>query len=143
MERIALASDHAGFALKKLIEEELKEKGYETLDLGTNSEDPVDYPDYANLMAETLKEGKVKMGVLICGSGIGMSMVANSHKGIRAALCHSSKGAELASLHNDANVLVMAGRLIKKKEAVNCLGKFLSTQFEGGRHLRRVEKMDS
>ena len=94
MERIALASDHAGFALKKLIEEELKEKGYETLDLGTNSEDPVDYPDYANLMAETLKEGKVKMGVLICGSGIGMSMVANRHKGIRAALCHSSKGAE-------------------------------------------------
>ena len=143
MERIALASDHAGFALKKLIEEELKEKGYETLDLGTNSEDPVDYPDYANLMAETLKEGKVKMGVLICGSGIGMSMVANRHKGIRAALCHSSKGAELARLHIDANVLVLAGRLIKKKEAVNCLGKFLSTQFEGGRHLRRVEKMDS
>tara|TARA_B100000408_G_C10101612_1_gene142154 strand:- start:12 stop:443 length:432 start_codon:yes stop_codon:yes gene_type:complete len=143
MERIALASDHAGFALKKLIEEELKEKGYETLDLGTNGEDPVDYPDYANLMAETLKEGKVKMGVLICGSGIGMSMVANRHKGIRAALCHSSKGAELARLHNDANVLVLAGRLIKKKEAVNCLGKFLSTQFEGGRHLRRVEKMDS
>ena len=143
MERIALASDHAGFALKKLIEEELKEKGYETLDLGTNSEDPVDYPDYANLMAETLKEGKVKMGVLICGSGIGMSMVANRHKGIRAALCHSSKGAELARLHNDANGLVLAGRLIKKKEAVNCLGKFLSTQFEGGRHLRRVEKMDS
>ncbi len=143
MEKIALASDHAGFTLKKLIEEELKEKGYETLDLGTNSEDPVDYPDYANLMAETLKEGKVKMGVLICGSGIGMSMVANRHKGIRAALCHSSKGAELARLHNDANVLVLAGRLIKKKEAVNCLGKFLSTQFEGGRHLRRVEKMDS
>ena len=143
MERIALASDHAGFALKELIEEELKEKGYETLDLGTNSEDPVDYPDYANLMAETLKEGKVKMGVLICGSGIGMSMVANRHKGIRAALCLSSKGAELARLLNDANVLVLAGRLIKKKEAVNCLGKFLSTQFEGGRHLRRVEKMDS
>jgi len=143
MEKIALASDHAGFPLKKLMEEELRGKGYEVLDLGTNSENPVDYPDYANLMAETLKEGKVKMGVLICGSGIGMSMVANRHKGIRAALCHSSESAELARLHNDANVLVMGGRLINKNDAVSCLDKFLSTQFEGGRHLKRVEKMDS
>ena len=117
-------------------------KGYEVLDLGTNSEDPVDYPDYANLMAETLKEGEVKVGVLICGSGLGMSMVANRHKGIRAALCHSSKSAELARLHNDANILVLGGRLIKQKDAMSCLDKFLSTRFEGGRHSKRVSKID-
>jgi ribose 5-phosphate isomerase B len=142
MEKIALASDHAGFLLKKLVEKQLKGKGYEVLDLGTNSEDPVDYPDYANLMAETLKEGEVKVGVLICGSGLGMSMVANRHKGIRAALCHSSKSAELARLHNDANILVLGGRLIKQKDAMSCLDKFLSTRFEGGRHSKRVSKID-
>ena len=142
MEQIALASDHAGFLLKKLVEKQLKGKGYEVLDLGTNSEDPVDYPDYANLMAETLKEGEVKVGVLICGSGLGMSMVANRHKGIRAALCHSSKSAELARLHNDANILVLGGRLIKQKDAMSCLDKFLSTRFEGGRHSKRVSKID-
>ena len=129
MEKIALASDHAGFLLKKLVEKQLKGKGYEVLDLGTNSEDPVDYPDYANLMAETLKEGEVKVGVLICGSGLGMSMVANRHKGIRAALCHSSKSAELARLHNDANILVLGGRLIKQKDAMSCLDKFLSVSY--------------
>ena len=128
--------------LKKLVEKQLKGKGYEVLDLGTNSEDPVDYPDYANLMAETLKEGEVKVGVLICGSGLGMSMVANRHKGIRAALCHSSKSAELARLHNDANILVLGGRLIKQKDAMSCLDKFLSTRFEGGRHSKRVSKID-
>ena len=142
MEKIALASDHAGFLLKKLVEKQLKGKGYEVLDLGTNSEDPVDYPDYANLMAETLKEGEVKVGGLICGSGLGMSMVANRHKGIRAALCHSSKSAELARLHNDANILVLGGRLIKQKDAMSCLDKFLSTRFEGGRHSKRVSKID-
>ena len=142
MEKIALASDHAGFLLKKLVEKQLKGKGYEVLDLGTNSEDPVDYPDYANLMAETLKEGEVKVGVLICGSGLGMSMVANRHKGIRAALCHTSKRAELARLHNDANILVLGGRLIKQKDAMSCLDKFLSTRFEGGRHSKRVSKID-
>ena len=124
------------------MEKQLKGKGYEVLDLGTNSEDPVDYPDYANLMAETLKEGEVKVGVLICGSGLGMSMVANRHKGIRAALCHSSKSAELARLHNDANILVLGGRLIKQKDAMSCLDKFLSTRFEGGRHSKRVSKID-
>ena len=124
------------------IRDRLKGKGYEVLDLGTNSEDPVDYPDYANLMAETLKEGEVKVGVLICGSGLGMSMVANRHKGIRAALCHSSKSAELARLHNDANILVLGGRLIKQKDAMSCLDKFLSTRFEGGRHSKRVSKID-
>jgi ribose 5-phosphate isomerase B len=138
---IALASDHGGFALKAELAEWLKGRGESVLDLGPDSADSVDYPDYADRMAEAIRAGKAGLGVLICGSGIGISIAANRHRWIRAALCHDVTTAKLCRAHNDANVLALGARIIGAEVAKDCLAAFLETPFEGGRHVRRVDKM--
>lgn len=142
METIAIASDHAGVALKSELTDELSRLGLSALDLGTNSEDSVDYPDMANALAAALKDGRATRGVLICGSGLGISMAANRHAHIRAAPCHDSLSARLARQHNDANVLALGARLIGIETAKDCLRTFIETEFEGGRHQRRVAKLE-
>jgi ribose 5-phosphate isomerase B len=141
IDTIALAADHGGFELKRALMQALVERGYKTLDLGTENGEPVDYPDYADKLAAAIKEGRAARGVLMCGSGIGMAIAANRHPGIRAALVHDVETARLAREHNDANVLVMGGRLISEELAKRCLDTFLGTSFSGGRHERRVAKL--
>ena len=138
---IAVGSDHAGYKLKTSIKSLLNELGFSVLDLGTEDENSVDYPDYANKVVKAIKSGNAGNGVLVCGSGIGMSIAANRHKGIRAALCFDPSDVELARKHNDANILVLRGRLISKNQAKQCVKKFFSTEFEGGRHQLRVNKL--
>lgn len=140
-EVIALAADHGGFELKNLLAEKLAEWGYEPLDLGTYSTDSVDYPDMAAKMAEAIKAGKADRGVLVCGTGIGISIAANRFPFIRAALIHDAFGARLCREHNNANVIVFGGRTTGVEVAYDCLNIFLNTQFAGGRHARRVEKL--
>jgi ribose 5-phosphate isomerase B len=140
-ETIAIASDHAGFDLKELLVEELARLAFVPLDLGTRDRGSVDYPDFADALAEALGDGRAKRGVLICGTGIGISIAANRHRHVRAALCHDATSARLTRLHNDANVLALGARLIGTDVARDCLGVFLATDFEGGRHERRVAKM--
>ena len=140
-EIIAIASDHAGFELKQLLAKDLAELGYEVLDLGTDGPASVDYPDFGDAMARAIEAGKAARGVLICGSGIGITMAANRHRSVRAAPCHDTTSARLARLHNNANVLGLGARLIGVETARDCLRTFLSTEFEGGRHERRVAKM--
>jgi ribose 5-phosphate isomerase B len=139
--KIAVAADHAGFRLKNRLADELRKQGYEVLDLGTNSEDRVDYPDYGFALAAALAEGKVSRGVAVCGSGIGVSIALNRNPKVRAALCTSEKMAQLARQHNNANVLVLGERITEEAEALRCLDAFLNTEFEGGRHAARVEKL--
>jgi ribose 5-phosphate isomerase B len=140
-ETIAIAADHAGFELKAVLVDELRKAGVKVVDLGTNSTESVDYPDFADAVAKALKAGKAARGVLVCGTGIGISIAANRHKGVRAALCRDATDARLAREHNDANVLVLGGRTTGVEVARDCLKSFLSTPFSGGRHARRVEKM--
>ena len=137
----ALAADHGGFELKNLLAEKLAEWGYEPLDLGTYSTDSVDYPDMAAKMADAIKAGKAERGVLVCGTGIGISIAANRFPFIRAALIHDAFGARLCREHNNANVIVFGGRTTGIEVAYDCLNIFLNTQFAGGRHARRVEKL--
>ena len=139
--RVVLASDHAGFNLKEEIKKFLIKKRKEVLDLGTKNAKSVDYPDYAHLLSRKMKNNKNQLGILICGSGTGMSMAANKHKNIRAALCYDTKSAKLSRLHNNANVMTIGSRLIKKKVALKCVDTFLNTNFDGGRHIRRVKKI--
>jgi ribose 5-phosphate isomerase B len=141
LKKIALASDHAGFKLKTLIENDLRAHGYEVLDLGTHNEERVDYPDYGYALARAIAEGKAARGIGICGSGIGISIALNRHTGIRAALCHDVTSAQLARHHNDANVLALGARLIGTEVAMACVNAFLNTPFEGGRHAERVAKL--
>lgn len=141
METIALASDHGGVELKTLLSKQLEAAGFAVLDLGTDGAQSVDYPDFAFAMADALKQGKAARGVLICGSGIGISIAANRFAHVRAALVHDAYGARMCRLHNDANVLVLGGRTIGPDVAKDCLDIFLATQFEGGRHARRVAKL--
>ncbi|HEB80105.1 MAG TPA: ribose 5-phosphate isomerase B, partial [Rhodospirillales bacterium] len=131
---IAIACDHGGFQLKVELKDHLSQQGFQVLDLGAEGTESVDYPDYAQLLVEAIKEGRAERGVLICGSGIGMCMVANRHKEIRAALVHDALGARLSRLHNNANVLCLGGRMIGVELARDCLNIFLETEFEGGRH---------
>ena len=138
---IAIASDHGGYDLKQLLIDDMKAKGHEVLDLGTNGPESVDYPDYAELMAGAIKDGKADRGVLLCGTGIGISIAANRYPELRAALVHDALTARLSRLHNDANVIVMGGRILGIELAKDCLDVFLKTEFEGGRHARRVAKM--
>ena len=138
---IALASDHGGFELKNQLVEKLKKDGYDVLDLGTHTTDSVDYPDIAALMADAIKTGKAERGILLCGTGIGISIAANRFPFIRAALVHDAFGARLCRQHNNANVLVMGGRNTGVEVAFECADIFLNTEFLGGRHERRVEKM--
>lgn len=138
---IAISSDHAGFQLKNQIRILLDELGYRVLDLGPSSEASVDYPDMAPPLAQALLLGKAHRGILICGSGIGISIAANRYPFIRAALCHNELTAQLARQHNDANVLALGARIIDLDTAKACVKVFLSTPFEGGRHAGRVEKL--
>jgi ribose 5-phosphate isomerase B len=140
-ETIAIASDHAGFELKETLKAELVRKGLSVLDLGTDGPQSVDYPDFAAALAEAMRDGRADRGVLVCGTGIGISIAANRHRNLRAALCHDSVSARFARQHNDANVLVLGARLIGVEVAKDCLEVFLKTPFEGGRHQRRVEKL--
>ncbi len=139
---VAVASDHAGVELKENIKDLLeKELGFIVLDLGTHDTQSVDYPDFANAMAGTLLKGGADLGVLICGSGIGISIAANRHKNIRAALCHNEETAKLARQHNNANVLALGARTLDNKTALKCVRTFFTTDFEGGRHEKRVAKL--
>ena len=138
---VALAADHAGFALKAHLVGWLSRKGIATADLGTDNEDAVDYPDFAEAVVDVLRNGDADRGVLICGSGIGMSIAANRHQGIRAALAFDAEAARLARRHNDANVLVLPGRRMSENEAEACVEAFLAAKFEGGRHGRRLDKI--
>jgi len=140
-ETIALACDHGALELKALMAQQLEAKGFVVLDLGTNGPESVDYPDFAVAIADALKSGKASKGVLMCGSGIGISIAANRFSHVRAALVHDAYGARMCRLHNDANVLVLGGRTIGPEIAKDCLDIFLSTEFEGGRHARRVAKL--
>lgn len=139
---IAVASDHAGVELKALIKDELAKAGHEVVDLGTEGADSVDYPDYADAMAAAIRAGRAGRGVLICGSGIGISIAANRHSELRAALCHDVTSARMARLHNDANVIAFGARFIGSEIAKDCLKTFLATAFEGGRHVKRVAKLN-
>jgi ribose 5-phosphate isomerase B len=138
---IAIGADHAGFQLKSEIIKHLKSLGHEVTDFGAPSEERVDYPDFAHPVANAVESGKVKYGILICGSGNGISMAANKHKGIRAAVCWNRQIAELARQHNDANILSLPARFISVEEANACADVFLNTAFEGGRHADRVNKI--
>ncbi|MEQ9488239.1 MAG: ribose 5-phosphate isomerase B [Alphaproteobacteria bacterium] len=138
---IAIAGDHAGTALKAVLQKRLTENGYETLDLGADGSQSVDYPDYADKLADAIADGRAERGVLVCGTGIGISIAANRHRHIRAALCHSTTDARLCRQHNDANVLALGARTMGEEAALDCLDVFLNTAFEAGRHVRRVEKM--
>ena len=138
---IIIASDHAGFKLKEEVKKFLIKKRKNVLDLGTKNTNSVDYPDYAHFLSKKMKKYKNQFGILICGSGTGMSIVANKHKNIRAALCYDIQSTKLSRLHNDANVMTIGSRLIKKNIALKCVNTFLTTNFVGGRHLRRVKKI--
>ena len=138
---IAVASDHAGFDLKELLKRDLQQAGHDVLDLGTNSTESVDYPDFGKAMAEAIGSGKVGRGVLVCGTGIGISIAANRHPKVRAALVHDVTSARLSREHNDANVVAFGARLIGVEAAREALKIFLATPFEGGRHAGRVAKL--
>ncbi len=137
---IVFGSDHAGFEYKESLKGYIHDKGYSVIDCGTHSVESVDYPDFITPVVKEVLAGAT--GVLICGSGIGMSIGANRHRGIRAALCCNAEMAESSRTHNDANILVLGERLISQEEALACLEVFLNTPSEGGRHARRVEKLD-
>ena len=141
IERIILASDHAGFNLKKNIKNFLTKKGKKILDLGTESTVSVDYPDFAHRLSKKMKRKNYQFGILVCGSGIGMDISANKHKNIRAALCYSVKSTKLSRQHNNANVMAIGARLTKKNVALKCVSTFINTNFERGRHQRRVNKI--
>ncbi|HXP31446.1 MAG TPA: ribose 5-phosphate isomerase B [Stellaceae bacterium] len=138
---IAVAADHGGFDLKTLLLPELSALGFAVLDLGACDREPVDYPDFADALAAALETGRADSGLLVCGSGIGMSIAVNRHAAIRGALCHDALTARLARQHNDANVLVLGGRILGPELARDCLKIFLTTAFEGGRHARRVAQL--
>ena len=137
---VAVAADHGGYDLKCTLLPELQALGLGVLDFGTDSREPVDYPDFAEAVARAIEDGRARWGLLLCGTGIGMSMAANRHRGVRAALVHDGLTARLARQHNDANVLALGGRILGPELAKDCLRVFFSTPFEGGRHARRVVK---
>jgi ribose 5-phosphate isomerase B len=139
LDTVAIACDHGGFALKEALKVALPDVNW--LDLGTDSAESVDYPDFANKLAGAIEDGKAARGILICGSGVGISIAANRHAHIRCALVHDVTGARLCRQHNDANVLALGGRMIGEAVAKECVEAFLSTAFEGGRHQKRIDKL--
>ena len=141
-EVIPIGADHAGFALKERLKQELQSLGFEPLDLGTNSADSTDYPDFAHPVAGRVERGEARRGVLLCGTGLGMAYAANRHHGVRAAVAWSPEIARLARAHNDANILVLPARYVTEAEGLDILRAWLGTPFEGGRHERRVEKIE-
>ena len=138
---IAIGCDHAGFALKEKIKLKLAKAAYELTDFGTNSEESTDYPDYAHPVANAVESGSADLGILICGSGNGINMTANKHQDIRSALCWTEEIAEMARLHNNANIVALPARFISEELAESIVERFLTTEFEGGRHQRRVGKI--
>jgi ribose 5-phosphate isomerase B len=138
---VAVAADHGGYDLKSVLVPALGSLGFEVLDLGTDSKESVDYPNFANALAQALAEGRAQRGLLICGTGIGMSIAINRHRHVRCALVHDVTTAFLARRHNDANVLALGGRILGPEVAKDCLTTFFTTPFEGGRHARRVALM--
>ena len=141
MKKIFISSDHAGFKLKEEIKSHLSKKKLSFQDLGPFNDDRVDYPDYAHKVARKVKSNKSNVGILVCGSGMGMNIAANRHKNIRAAQCFNLKSTKLSRLHNDANIITLGSRLLTKKLAINCVNTFLNTKFEGGRHSKRIKKI--
>lgn len=139
---IILACDHAGYKLKEQIKDFFNKENITTIDVGTYSSDSVDYPDYAKLGNQKVLESPNNLGIYVCGSGIGMSIAANRNPNIRAALCTTAKFAELARRHNDANVLVLSGRFTNRLKAISIIKTFLTTKFDGGRHIKRVKKLN-
>ncbi len=141
LKKVFLASDHAGFTLKQIIVKFLIKNKVKILDLGPKNNNTVDYPDYAHLLAKKMKKQNNYLGILVCGSGEGMSITANKHKNIRAALCYNVKSTKLSRKHNNANVMAIGSRLTNKNLALKCVKVFLKTNFEGGRHLKRIKKI--
>ena len=141
MKKIFISSDHAGFKLKEEIKSYLSKKKISFKDLGPYNVDRVDYPDYAHKVARKVMTNKSNVGILVCGSGMGMNIAANRHKNIRAAQCFNLKSTKLSRLHNDANIITLGSRLLNKKLALNCVNTFLNTKFEGGRHIKRIKKI--
>ena len=141
MKKIFISSDHAGFKLKEDIKSHLSKKKLSFQDLGPFNDDRVDYPDYAHKVARKVKTNKNNVGILVCGSGMGMNIAANRHKNIRAAQCFNLKSTKLSRLHNDANIITLGSRLLNKKLALSCVNIFLNTKFEGGRHSKRIKKI--
>ena len=141
MKKIGIACDHAGFQMKELLVGYLSTKGYDVVDFGCHSEESIDYPDFGHPLAEAIENGELEQGVGLCGSGEGMAMTLNKHQGIRAGLCWNTDVAALTRQHNDANVVVLPARFISNDEAIAIVNTFLSSNFEGGRHQGRVEKI--
>jgi ribose 5-phosphate isomerase B len=139
--RIAIGNDHAGFKIKMVLKEWLLDQGYDLTDFGTDSDEPVDYPDIAHPLASAVEKAEFDLGVLICGAGEGASITANKHQGIRATLCWMPEIARLSRAHNNANILCLPGRFIEEKAAIEVLKVFLNTPFDGGRHKRRIDKV--
>ena len=141
MKKIFISSDHAGYKLKEEIKSHLSKKKISFLDIGPHNDNRVDYPDFAHKVARKVKANKNNIGILVCGSGMGMNIAANRHKNIRAAQCFNLKSTKLSRLHNDANIITLGSRLLTKKNALKFISIFLNTKFEGGRHLKRVKKI--
>lgn len=141
MKKIFLSSDHAGFKLKELIKTYLNKKNIKFFDLGPQNDEQVDYPDFAHKVAKKVKTSSNHVGILVCGSGMGINITANRHKNIRAAQCYNLKSTKLSRLHNDANIITLGSRLLTSKNALNCVNIFLNTKFEGGRHAKRIRKI--
>ncbi|MGC9331755.1 MAG: ribose 5-phosphate isomerase B [Bacteroidales bacterium] len=139
--RIALAADHAGYEIKEIIKHYLHQAGYDVKDFGTYSDESTDYPDYAHPLAESIESGECNLGFTFCGSGNGINMTVNKHQGIRSALCWNEEIAALARQHNDANVCSIPARFVSAEIALNIAKTFISSEFEGGRHKRRVSKI--
>ena len=140
--KIAIGNDHAGVDVKRKIENYLSEKGYTLINKGYDGKESVDYPDYIHPVSLEVKEKKAQIGIIICGSGNGAAMTANKHKGVRAAICWSEEIAELAREHNDANIISIPSRFLSEEEIINIVEAFIKTDFEGGRHKRRIDKID-
>jgi ribose 5-phosphate isomerase B len=143
MMQIGLACDHGGFELKEALKAFLKSKGFQPVDLGTSSEDPVDYPDYGILVAEKVSKGETEKGILICGTGIGMSIVANKFRGVRAKLVNDLYSSRFSREHTDANILVIGGRIVAAELAKEIAQVWLETLFAGGRHKKRLDKIEA
>lgn len=141
-EIIAMACDHAGYELKEVVKQYIKDKGCEVMDFGTNSAESVDYPDYAHLLGRSVNNGKYGCGIVICGSGNGVQMTVNKYPNVRCALCWTPEIAHLGRQHNDCNVISLPARFIEQQTALQIVEEFLNTEFEGGRHQRRVEKIN-